>query len=187
LSVPSNTLALLDRLSAPGSSPPAPFRAARTPFGVRCRHFDSATRTACCRSRRIGNFPDTSLCRTVISTVFGTFHDSRTESVVFQAAFRWWDSGSRPQLLGSFPLPRGYLPAPSPGRTTDERRGPGPPFVYLPCGSRTPVPGQTGLASGRHHGRVFMGACTTNGRSGTRAVKPGFRWKPSAHRTCKSH
>jgi hypothetical protein len=61
LSVPSNTLAWLDQLSAPGNSPPVPFRATRTPFGVRCRHFDSAARTACCRSRRIGNFPDTSV------------------------------------------------------------------------------------------------------------------------------
>ena len=43
------TLALLDQLSTPGSSPLIPFRAARTPFDVRCRHFDSAARTACCR------------------------------------------------------------------------------------------------------------------------------------------
>ena len=48
-SLPSKTLPALDRLSALGSRPPIPFRAARTPFGVRCRHFDSAARTTCCR------------------------------------------------------------------------------------------------------------------------------------------
>ena len=114
MSVPSNTRAWLDQLSTPGSSPLVPFRAARTPFGVRCRHFDSVARTACCRSRRISNFPDTSLCWTV-NHRHGTFHDSRTESVILQAVFCWWDSSSRHELLDGFPLPHGYPPASSPG------------------------------------------------------------------------
>ena len=85
----------------------------------------------------------------------GTFHDSRTESVVFQAVFRWWDSGSYPQLLGSFPLPHGYLPAPSPGArrmSADPRSA----FRLSPFRKPPPVPGQVGLASGRHHGRVHF-------------------------------
>ena len=45
----------------------------------------------------------------------GTFHDSRTESVILQAVFCWWDSSSRHELLDGFPLPRGYPPASSPG------------------------------------------------------------------------
>ena len=52
----------------------------------------------------------------------GTFHDNRTESVVFQAAFRLWVSGSCHQLLGGFPFPHGYPPASSPRSTADERR-----------------------------------------------------------------
>ena len=42
--------------------------------------------------------------------------------MIFQAAFRPWEGGSRHQLLGSFPLPHGYPPAPIARRTTDERR-----------------------------------------------------------------
>ena len=53
--------------------------------------------------------------RVTSAELVGTFHDNRTKSVVFQAAFHWWDSGSRHQLLGGFPLPRGYPPASSPG------------------------------------------------------------------------
>ena len=45
----------------------------------------------------------------------GTFHDSRTKSVILQAVFCWWDSSSRHELLDGFPLPRGYPPASSPG------------------------------------------------------------------------
>jgi hypothetical protein len=163
LSVPSNTLTALDRLSAPGSSPPIPFRAARTPFGVRCRHFDSATRTACCRSED-WQLPGHFMACTRLTTVFGTFHDSRTESVVFQAVFRWWGSGSRPQLLDSFPLPRGYLPAPSPGArrmNADPRSA----FRLSPLREPPPVPGQVGLTSGRHHGRVRFRLSRINRRS----------------------
>ena len=45
----------------------------------------------------------------------GTFHDSRTESVILQAVFCWWDSSSRHELLDGFPHPHGYPPASSPG------------------------------------------------------------------------
>ena len=54
------------------------------------------------------------MCRTVC-TAHGTFHDNRTEPVVFQAVFRPWEGGSRHQLLGGVPFPHGYPPAPSPG------------------------------------------------------------------------
>ncbi len=48
MSIPSDTRTSLDQLSTPGSSPLIPFRAARSPFGDRCRHFNSVTRAACC-------------------------------------------------------------------------------------------------------------------------------------------
>ncbi len=44
--------------------------------------------------------------------------------MIFQAAFRLWASGSRPQLLRGFPFPHGYPPASSSRSTADERRSP---------------------------------------------------------------
>lgn len=69
--IPSNTLTELGWFTALGCRSPTPFRAARTPCGVRCRHFGSTARTACCRSRGIGNFPDTSIfkCRTACAVM----------------------------------------------------------------------------------------------------------------------
>ena len=123
MSIPSDTRTSLDQLSTPGSSPLVPFRAARRlaapPVGTSTLlhvRLDALSR----RSRQL---PGHLVCRTLMQRD-GTFHDSRTESVVFQAALRRWDSDSCHQLLGGVPFPHGYPPASSLGLAADERRFP---------------------------------------------------------------
>ena len=116
MSLPSDTRASLDRLSTPGSGPSIPFRALRTPFGLRRRHFDSVTRMVCCRSRGMSNFPDTldgGELRIRISARFAITTQNPRSSGQYSAA---WDGSSCPQLLRGFPLPHGYPRASSPGR-----------------------------------------------------------------------
>lgn len=153
LSSPSAPRTSLDRLSTPGSGPSIPFRAARPPFGFRCRHFNSAARVVCRRSRGMDSFPDTSHERRVtLSRLSGTFRDNHTNPRSFGQPSAEWDGGSYLQLLRGFPLPHGYPRASSPGRRRMNVATPVSRSSTSRSESRRPCQGSRGFESGRHHG-----------------------------------